>query len=92
MKNFVQYFLIIIIINAFFPGFWDKYSFIILQLVLFVCMCGIRVLGVYTLGVKLKMDIAGIWLSILIDITIRAIFLTVRFRNKTLKKLIYKRL
>lgn len=35
MKNFIQYFLIIIIINAFLPGFWDKYSFIILQLLLF---------------------------------------------------------
>ena len=48
-------------------------------------MWGIRVLGVYILGYKLKMDIAGIWLSILIDITIRAIFLTAKFRNKTLK-------
>lgn len=48
-------------------------------------MWGIRVLGVYILGVRLNMDIAGIWISILIDITIRAIFLTVRFRNKTLK-------
>ena len=46
---------------------------------------GIRVLGVYILGVKLQMDIAGIWLSILIDITIRAIYLTVKFRSKTLK-------
>ncbi len=45
----------------------------------------IRVLGVYILGAKLKMDIAGIWLSILIDITIRAIFLTAKFRNRTLK-------
>lgn len=45
---------------------------------------GIRVLGVYILGIKLGMDIAGIWLSILIDLIIRSIFLTVRFRNKTL--------
>lgn len=48
-------------------------------------MWGIRVLGVYIIGYKLKMDIAGIWLSILIDIIIRAIFLTAKFRNNTLK-------
>ncbi|MDF2678086.1 MAG: family efflux transporter, partial [Bacillota bacterium] len=49
-------------------------------------MWGIRVLGIYILCVKFNMDIAGIWISILIDITIRAIFLTIRFRNKTIKK------
>lgn len=48
-------------------------------------MWGIRVLGVYILGIVLKMDIAGVWISILIDLTIRATFLTFRFRNKTLK-------
>lgn len=48
-------------------------------------MWGIRVLGIYIFSVKFEMDIAGIWIAILIDITIRAIFLTVRFRNKTLK-------
>ncbi|MDD2495947.1 MAG: MATE family efflux transporter, partial [Tissierellia bacterium] len=47
-------------------------------------MWGIRVLGVYILGLKFKMDIAGIWLSIFIDLTIRAIFLTFRFRCKTI--------
>ena len=47
-------------------------------------MWGIRVLGVYILSVKLGMDIAGVWLSILIDITIRALFLTKQFRKKTL--------
>ena len=47
-------------------------------------MWGVRVLGVYILSVKLGMDIAGVWLSILIDITIRALFLTKQFRKKTL--------
>lgn len=47
-------------------------------------MWGVRVLGVYILSVMLGMDIAGVWLSILIDITIRAIFLTKQFRKKTL--------
>jgi putative MATE family efflux protein len=47
-------------------------------------MWGIRVLGIYILGIRMGMDIAGVWLSILIDLTIRSIFLTVRFRSRTL--------
>lgn len=47
-------------------------------------MWGIRVLGVYILGIKLGMDIAGVWLSILIDLILRSVFLTVKFRNRTL--------
>ena len=47
-------------------------------------MWGIRVLGIYILGIKMGMDIAVVWLSILIDLIIRSIFLTVRFRRKTL--------
>lgn len=47
-------------------------------------MWGIRVLGIYILGIRMGMDIAGVWLSILVDLTIRAIFLTVRFRKRTL--------
>lgn len=45
-------------------------------------MWGMRVIGVYLLGVYLRMDIAGIWISILIDLTIRAIFLYTVFKNK----------
>lgn len=48
-------------------------------------MWGIRVIGVYLLGIRLNMDIAGIWLAILIDLTIRAVFLTYKFRSKTLR-------
>ena len=47
-------------------------------------MWGIRVLGVYILGIKFGMDIAGVWLSILIDLILRSVFLTVKFRNRTL--------
>ncbi|HDI3439623.1 TPA: MATE family efflux transporter [Listeria monocytogenes] len=47
-------------------------------------MWGIRVIGVYILGVRMGMDITGVWLSILIDLTIRSIFLTIKFRSKTL--------
>lgn len=47
-------------------------------------MWGIRVIGVYILGIKLGMGIAGVWLSILIDLIMRSIFLIVRFRSRTL--------
>lgn len=47
-------------------------------------MWGVRVLGVYFLGIRLGLDIAGIWLSILIDLTLRAVFLLIRFRKRTL--------
>ncbi|MFB5089401.1 MATE family efflux transporter [Psychrobacillus sp. PGGUH221] len=41
----------------------------------------IRVLGVYILGIQLEMGIAGVWLSIAIDLLVRAIFLFFRFKN-----------
>ncbi|WP_129730500.1 MATE family efflux transporter [Ectobacillus funiculus] len=41
----------------------------------------IRVIGVYVLGIQLGMGIAGIWLSIAIDVLIRAIFLFFKFRT-----------
>lgn len=45
----------------------------------------VRVIGVYGLGIVLKMDIAGVWLAILLDLSLRAVFLTFRFRQKTMK-------
>ena len=36
----------------------------------------IRVVGIYLLGIYLEMGIAGIWISIAIDLFIRAIFLS----------------
>jgi len=41
----------------------------------------IRVIGVYTLGIHLGMGIAGVWISIAIDLYVRAIFLFYRFRK-----------
>lgn len=41
----------------------------------------IRVVGIYFLGIYFNMGIAGIWISIAIDLFIRAIFLSWRYRN-----------
>lgn len=43
----------------------------------------IRVLGVYILGIHFDMGIAGIWLSIAIDLYVRAVFLLIRFRTNS---------
>ncbi|MET3698468.1 putative MATE family efflux protein [Bacillus oleivorans] len=40
----------------------------------------IRIVGVYILGIQLGMGIAGVWLSIAIDLFVRAIFLLFRFK------------
>ncbi|MCQ6563814.1 MATE family efflux transporter [Paenibacillus mendelii] len=42
----------------------------------------IRVVGVYVLGIQLGMGIAGIWLSITIDLFVRAVYLFYRFRKQ----------
>lgn len=44
----------------------------------------IRVVGVVLLGLYCQLGIAGVWLSILIDLAIRSIFLVWRFRKKTI--------
>ncbi|WHY94588.1 MATE family efflux transporter [Neobacillus cucumis] len=43
----------------------------------------IRVLGVYILGIHFKMGIAGVWLSIAIDLYARALFLLYKFRKNS---------
>ncbi|HEL1601792.1 TPA: MATE family efflux transporter [Streptococcus suis] len=48
-------------------------------------MWGLRVVGVIVLGQMFGLGIAGVWLSILIDLLLRAIFLTWRFTVKTRK-------
>lgn len=48
-------------------------------------MWGVRVVGVYLLSIVLKMDIAGVWISIGIDLFIRAIFLSFKFHKRTAK-------
>lgn len=50
-----------------------------------VGMWGLRVLGVVILGQMLDLGIARVWLSILIDLLLRAIFLPWRFTVKTRK-------
>ncbi|MFS0553206.1 MATE family efflux transporter [Brevibacillus sp. 179-C9.3 HS] len=41
----------------------------------------IRVIGVYLLGIHFQMGIAGVWISIAIDLFTRAIFLAYKFRK-----------
>lgn len=41
----------------------------------------IRIVGVYILGIQLEMGIAGVWLSIAIDLFVRAIFLFIKFKS-----------
>jgi putative MATE family efflux protein len=43
----------------------------------------IRIIGVYILGIQLDMGIAGVWLSIAIDLYVRAIYLLYRFKKET---------
>jgi Na+-driven multidrug efflux pump len=42
----------------------------------------IRVVGVYVFCIYLDMGIAGVWLSIAIDLMVRAVFLLLRFRKQ----------
>ncbi len=42
----------------------------------------IRVIGVYVLGIQLGLGIAGVWLSIAIDLYVRAIFLFFMFKKQ----------
>lgn len=41
----------------------------------------IRLLGVYILGIHFEMGIAGVWLSIAIDLYVRAIYLFIKFKK-----------
>lgn len=43
----------------------------------------IRVLGVYVLGIHFGLGIAGIWISIALDLYIRAIFLFYKFKSRS---------
>ncbi|EMI10867.1 hypothetical protein F510_0996 [Anoxybacillus gonensis] len=47
-----------------------------------VGMWVIRVIGVYILGIQMGTGIAGVWLSILIDLFVRAGYLLLRFKKK----------
>ncbi|MBT2583201.1 MATE family efflux transporter [Planococcus sp. ISL-109] len=49
-------------------------------------MWAVRIVGIYFLGIYLEMGIAGIWLAIAADITLRAIYLFFRFKSHAMKK------
>lgn len=40
----------------------------------------VRIIGVYILGIYLEMGIAGVWISIAIDLYVRAVFLFYKFK------------
>lgn len=42
----------------------------------------IRIIGVYVLGIQFGMGIAGVWLSIAIDLYVRAIYLFIKFKRR----------
>lgn len=48
---------------------------------------GIRVLGVYILGMKLNMGLVGVWLAYALDITVRGIILMLRFMQGKWKEI-----
>ncbi len=40
---------------------------------------GVRVLGVYILGIKLHLGLVGVWIAYASDVTIRGVILMIRF-------------
>lgn len=50
-----------------------------------VGMWGVRMLGVIVFGFLLDLDIAGVWLSIGIDLYVRSVFLFYRFKRNVFK-------
>lgn len=53
----------------------------------FIGIWGVRVLGVYLLGIKLNWGLVGVWLAISIDIIVRGIILMIRFMNAKWKEI-----
>lgn len=49
---------------------------------------GVRVLGVYVLGIKLNMGLVGVWIAYALDVTIRGVILMIRFINGKWKEII----
>lgn len=45
----------------------------------FIGIWGVRVLGVYILGIKLNLGLVGVWLAYALDVTVRGTILMVRF-------------
>lgn len=53
----------------------------------FIGIWGIRVLGVYLLGIRLNLGLVGVWLSYALDVTIRGIILMIRFKRGKWKEI-----
>ncbi|MDU5081000.1 MATE family efflux transporter [uncultured Tissierella sp.] len=53
----------------------------------FIGIWGVRVLGVYLLGIRLNWGLVGVWLAISIDIIVRGIILMVRFMRGKWKEI-----
>lgn len=53
----------------------------------FVGIWGVRVLGVYLLGIRLNWGLVGVWLAISIDIIVRRIILIIRFMKSKWKEI-----
>jgi Na+-driven multidrug efflux pump len=53
----------------------------------FIGIWGVRVLGVYLLGIRLNYGLFGVWLAVSIDIVIRGIILMIRFMKGEWKKI-----
>jgi len=53
----------------------------------FIGIWGIRVLGVYIIGLQLNLGLVGVWLAVAIDIVIRGIILIIRFMKGKWKEI-----
>ena len=53
----------------------------------FIGIWGIRVLGVYILGMKLKWGLVGVWIAYALDVTVRGIILMIRFMKGKWKEI-----
>ncbi|WP_010305750.1 MATE family efflux transporter [Kurthia senegalensis] len=49
-------------------------------------MWGLRIIGVYTLGIHFDLGIAGVWFALLIDLYIRSLILWYQFKRKIQKE------
>lgn len=53
----------------------------------FIGIWGVRVLGVYILGMKLNLGLVGVWLAYALDVTVRGIILMIRFMKGKWKEI-----
>jgi len=53
----------------------------------FIGIWGVRVLGVYILGMKLNLGLVGVWIAYALDVTVRGIILMIRFMKGKWKEI-----